>query len=59
VQRPIYAGGERALVRLGSGEYICVDTNSLDSIDYLLRPERARHLDKLTLLASVTRRMSA
>ncbi len=34
--RPIYAGADRALVRLNSGEYICVDTNSLDSIDYLL-----------------------
>ena len=34
--RPIYAGADRALVRLKSGEYICVDTNSLDSIDYLL-----------------------
>lgn len=33
---PIYAGAERALVRLSSGEYICVDTNSLDSTDYLL-----------------------
>ena len=36
MKRPIYAGAERALVRLSSGEYICVDTNSLDSIDYLL-----------------------
>lgn len=34
--RPIYAGGERALVRLESGEYLCVDTNSIDAIDYLL-----------------------
>jgi FkbM family methyltransferase len=33
---PIYAGAERALVRLESGEYICVDTNSIDAIDYLL-----------------------
>ena len=33
---PIYAGGDRALVRLASGELICVDTNSLDAIDYLL-----------------------
>ena len=32
----IYAGANRVLVRLSSGEYICVDTNSLDSIDYLL-----------------------
>jgi FkbM family methyltransferase len=36
VRRPIYAGPDRALVRIGSGEYVCVDTNSLDSIDYLL-----------------------
>ena len=33
---PIYAGADRALVRLASGELICVDTNSLDAIDYLL-----------------------
>jgi FkbM family methyltransferase len=33
---PIYAGAERALVRLETGEYVCVDTNSLDAIDYLL-----------------------
>ena len=33
---PVYAGTDRALVRLASGEYICVDTNSLDAIDYLL-----------------------
>jgi FkbM family methyltransferase len=31
------------LVRLGSGEYICVDTNSLDSIDYLLGWEMEAH----------------
>lgn len=36
MKQPIYAGAERALVRLRSGEYICVDTNSLDSTDYLL-----------------------
>ena len=36
MKQPIYAGAERALVRLSSGEYICVDTNSLDSTDYLL-----------------------
>ena len=33
---PIYAGADRALVRLNSGEYICVDTNSIDATDYLL-----------------------
>ena len=36
MRRPIYAGADRALVRLASGEHICVDTNSLDAIDYLL-----------------------
>lgn len=36
MRRPIYAGAGRALVRLGTGEYVCVDTDSLDSIDYLL-----------------------
>ncbi|MGH7087271.1 MAG: FkbM family methyltransferase [Stellaceae bacterium] len=33
---PIYAGAERAIVRLASGEYVCVDTRSIDAIDYLL-----------------------
>jgi FkbM family methyltransferase len=36
VKEPIYAGADRALVRVASGEHICVDTNSLDAIDYLL-----------------------
>jgi FkbM family methyltransferase len=36
VKRAIYAGADRALVRLRSGEFICVDTDSIDSIDYLL-----------------------
>jgi FkbM family methyltransferase len=36
VNGPIYSGADRALVRLNSGEYICVDTNSLDATDYLL-----------------------
>ena len=36
MRRPIFAGADRALVRLASGEHICVDTNSLDAIDYLL-----------------------
>jgi FkbM family methyltransferase len=36
VKGPIYGGADRALVRLASGEYICVDTNSIDAIDYLL-----------------------
>jgi FkbM family methyltransferase len=33
---PIFAGNDRALARLDSGEYIAVDTNSIDSIPYLL-----------------------
>lgn len=33
---PIYAGAGQALVRLESGEHVCVDTNSIDAIDYLL-----------------------
>jgi FkbM family methyltransferase len=36
VKGPIYAGADRAFVRLASGEYICVDTNSVDATDYLL-----------------------
>jgi FkbM family methyltransferase len=43
MDRPVDAGMGRALVRLGSGEYICVDTNSLDSIDYLLGWEMEVH----------------
>ncbi len=35
--QPVYAGANRAFVALESGEYVCVDTNSLDSIDYLLK----------------------
>jgi FkbM family methyltransferase len=34
--RPIPIGGDWALVRLRSGEYICVDTRSLDSLPHLL-----------------------
>jgi FkbM family methyltransferase len=44
VQAPIYAGADRAFVRLASGEYICVDTNSLDAIDYLLGWEMEIHI---------------
>jgi len=33
---PIYLGPNRALVKIASGEHVCVDTNSMDSIDYLL-----------------------
>jgi FkbM family methyltransferase len=34
--RPIPIGGDWALVRLRSGEYICVDMRSLDALPYLL-----------------------
>ncbi|MGH7056225.1 MAG: FkbM family methyltransferase [Stellaceae bacterium] len=34
--RPIYAGAEQVIVRLESGEHVCVDPNSIDAIDYLL-----------------------
>jgi tRNA G37 N-methylase Trm5 len=40
---PVFAGTDRALVRLDSGEYICVDTNSIDSIPYLLGQPVERH----------------
>lgn len=43
MRRPILLGADKALVRLHSGEYICVDTNSLDSIDYLLGWEMEIH----------------
>ncbi len=33
---PLYIGRGRALVKLPSGEILCVDTNSKDSLDYLL-----------------------
>lgn len=33
---PVYLGGRRALVDLPSGDWICVDTNSIDATDYLL-----------------------
>ena len=41
---PVYSGGNRAFVTLDSGEYVCVDTNSLDSIDYLLDFGMERHV---------------
>jgi FkbM family methyltransferase len=34
--RPIPIGGNWALVRLNTGEYLCVDTRSLDSLPHLL-----------------------
>jgi FkbM family methyltransferase len=34
--RPIFVGPGRALVRLDGGEYLVVDTNSIDAIPYLL-----------------------
>jgi FkbM family methyltransferase len=36
VRNPILAGTNRAFVRLDSGEYIAVDTNSIDATDLLL-----------------------
>jgi FkbM family methyltransferase len=36
MRAPLRLGKDRALVRLDSGEYVCVDTNSIDAIDYLL-----------------------
>ncbi len=35
-RHPIYAGSDRAFVKVASGQFVCVDTNSLDAIDYLL-----------------------
>ncbi|MBO0738836.1 MAG: FkbM family methyltransferase [Alphaproteobacteria bacterium] len=55
-QQPIYAGVDRALVKLSSGEYICVDTNSIDSIDYLLGWEMEMHF--LPLFRSFLRKNS-
>jgi FkbM family methyltransferase len=43
VRRPVLLGADRALARLRSGEYICVDTNSIDAIDYLLGWEMEIH----------------
>ena len=34
--RVVPAGADRALVRLASGEYLAIDTNTVDSINYLL-----------------------
>ncbi len=42
--RPVYSGENRSFVTLESGEYVCVDTNSLDSIDYLLDFGMERHV---------------
>ena len=36
LRRPLPIGEHHTLVQLKSGEYICVDTRSLDSIAYLL-----------------------
>jgi len=35
-RRPIAIGGDWALVRLSSGEYLCVDTSSFEAIGYIL-----------------------
>ena len=42
--QPIYIGEGRAFVRLRSGELLCVDTRSFDSIDYLLDFDVERHI---------------
>jgi FkbM family methyltransferase len=36
VRRPISIGADWALVRLASGEYLCADTSSLESLGYIL-----------------------
>lgn len=41
---PIYAGQNRAFVRLRTGEFLCVDTNSIESIDFLCDREIEPHV---------------
>lgn len=41
---PVYAANNLAFCQLKSGEYICVDTNSLDAIDYLLGFDMEAHI---------------
>jgi len=36
MRRVVPAGADRALVRLATGEYLAIDTNTVDSINYLL-----------------------
>ena len=47
VRSPIAIGPERALVRLASGEYLCVDTSTLEALGY--DPPRGRTLRKVSL----------
>ena len=36
IARPIAVGADRALVRLASGEYLCVDTTTFEGLGYML-----------------------
>ena len=39
IRRPIVVGADWALVRLGSGEYLCVDTTTFEALGYILGRE--------------------
>ena len=39
IRPPIPIGADRALVRLSSGEYLCVDTNTFEALAYILGGE--------------------
>ena len=39
IRRPIVAGADWALVRLASGEYLCVDTTTFEALAYILGGE--------------------
>jgi FkbM family methyltransferase len=39
IRRPIAAGADWALVRLASGEYLCVDTTTFEALGYILGRE--------------------
>src|SRR5438270_4105226 len=36
IRRPIAVGADWALVRLASGEYLCVDTSTFEAVGYIL-----------------------
>src|SRR5690348_1494539 len=36
IRRPLAVGGDWALVRLPSGEYLCVDTSTFEALGYIL-----------------------
>jgi FkbM family methyltransferase len=36
IRRPIAVGADRALVKLASGEYLCVDTTTFEALGYIL-----------------------